>query len=109
MSDAPKVEPIGNMNDLSEKTPVERPRGKLHRLKPGAYDPPPQEEPRPFDVEVDDDVPVAIGVTAAELFVCEGGDLAWDAAFEELPPKDMRAKMPPHDLCAICWPDEPSA
>jgi hypothetical protein len=72
------------------------PRGQLHKLRPGTYDGQPQ-----FDA---DGNPLD-GNSAAGMFVCGEGDLATAIAFEDFPPPDVRADLPPHDVCRVCFPE----
>jgi hypothetical protein len=43
--------------------------------------------------------------TAAGMLVCGEGDMAFALAFEDWPPDEVRAKLPPHDVCRVCWPE----
>jgi hypothetical protein len=98
----------------------------LHKMKPEAYDPPeegpaadvwtgPPSGPE-FEAWVERSMAGPAGPleglsyvqTAAAIFVCEEGDLANDAAFEEMPPADVLAQLGPVTICAGCWPETAS-
>jgi hypothetical protein len=88
----PKVTPISG-HGLKGDAP---PRGVLHRLKVGVYD----ASAPTVDAEGNDVDPTS----AAYMFVCGEGELAYALAFEEFPPDTIRAQLPPHDVCRVCWP-----
>lgn len=56
-------------------------------------------------VQLDDDGNAIDPNSAAGMFVCGEGDMAYALAFEEMPPPDVRAKLPPHDVCRVCFPE----
>lgn len=94
----------------------------LHKLKPAAYDPPTVEAADPnvwlgptsgpeFDAwcaraVVATGAPAVDMMSAAAMFVCEEGDLATAAAFEDFPPPDILAALGPVTICTACFPEK---